>query len=276
MRYFITVLLASCGLTFGERVEWIGNGTITGLSGVFEGEGMAVDDDVSITFSYDDDAGFDTTKDIPPPFTERERDYYDEINLTMTVVIGGRTWEGSVVSGISGIPATIFVRTGAFSERFNPLIREEELAEFSSFPQDAGMGDNTIGMNFNGTAPIFLQSGIEVDSINPLHITSATGSITTGGSANTLAFSLEISSLKVRTPVEVPDDVPLVLSIEAEETAVILSWQTEGGVTYQLQEGSGLEENDWTTVVTVLGNGEAVTRSLVKPTGTHFYRLIKE
>ena len=277
MRFLIPLVLTICGLAHGDRVQWTGTGTVTSVTGAFDEGGIAADDQVSMTFSYDDDAEFDQRKDIPPPFSERERDYYSDVNLSMTVTVGDHTWEGSVVSGVLGLPLTLFVRTGNFSEKFEPLLREEEMAEFTSFPFDAEMGDNTIGMKFDGNAPVFLQSGIEVDSINPLEITNATGSITTGGNGNTLAFSLEIGSIRVSPPDEGPvDDEPLVLSIETGETTVSLSWETEVGVSYQLQEAAGLEEDDWTTVEATAGTGETVTSSRLRSAETRFYRLIRE
>lgn len=277
MRFSIPLVLTICGLAHGDRVQWTGTGTVTSVTGAFDEGGIAADDQVSMTFSYDDDAEFDQRKDIPPPFSERERDYYSDVNLSMTVTVGDHTWEGSVVSGVLGLPLTLFVRTGNFSEKFEPLLREEEMAEFTSFPFDAEMGDNTIGMKFDGNAPVFLQSGIEVDSINPLEITNATGSITTGGNGNTLAFSLEIGSIRVSPPDEGPvDDEPLVLSIETGETTVSLSWETEVGVSYQLQEAAGLEEDDWTTVEATAGTGETVTSSRLRSAETRFYRLIRE
>ena len=195
----------------------------------------------------------------------------------MEVTVGERMWAGSLASGIDGFPYTVFVVTGEVQERFEPVIDEDELAEFSSFPLDVGAGDNTIGMKFRGNRAIFLQSGVELDSINPREIIVATGSITTGGSANTLAFAFDFDSIQVRDPsVPLPVPEPFVLNIETDDTTVDLSWETEDTVSYQLQVASGLEETDWMTVETIVGTGEAVRRSLARVDETRFYRLIRE
>ncbi|MDB4722823.1 hypothetical protein OAF11_02105, partial [Akkermansiaceae bacterium] len=70
--------------------------------------------------------------------------------------------------------------------------------------------------------------------------------------------------------------VPFVLNVSADETTVSLNWQTDLNVSDQLQEGSSLDEADWTTIETVSGTGDSVTRSRVRVEGTRFYRLIRE
>ncbi|MDB4506815.1 hypothetical protein N9055_01210 [Akkermansiaceae bacterium] len=274
MRLFIPIFISTIGILYADRVEWIGEGQVTSASGVFGADGIAVDDEVSMKFSYNDDAGFITTKEV---FGETNRDFYENVELAMMVTIGERTWEGSVTTGVAGFPETIFVSTGFFKERFDPVLREAELAEFSSFPLDTEAGDNSMRMEFKGNDAVFLQSGIEVDSINPREIIVANGSITTGGTANILAFALDFDSIQVRTPGdELGEPVPFVLNVSAGETTVNLSWETELNVSYQLQEASGLEEADWTTIETISGTGDSVTRSRVRVEETRFYRLVRE
>ncbi|MDB4577580.1 hypothetical protein N9090_00210 [bacterium] len=274
MRSIILIFISSFGVLHADRVEWVGEGQVTSASGVFGAEGIAENDEVSMKFSYEDDAGFSTPASNP---FQTDRDFYENVDLEIEVTVGGQTWAGSLASGIDGVEYTIFVRTGQVAERFDPLIREVEMAEFSSFPLDVEAGDNTIGMKFRGNVAVFLQSGIEVDSINSREITSATGSITTGGAANKLAFALDLDSIQVRTPSDGPGDaVPFVLNVSADETTVILNWQTVLNVSDQLQEGSSLDEADWTTIETVSGTGDSVTRSRVRVEGTRFYRLIRE
>ncbi|MDB4287207.1 hypothetical protein N9930_00285 [bacterium] len=166
MRSIILIFISSFGVLHADRVEWVGEGQVTSASGVFGAEGIAENDEVSMKFSYEDDAGFSTPASNP---FQTDRDFYENVDLEIEVTVGGQTWAGSLASGIDGVEYTIFVRTGQVAERFDPLIREVEMAEFSSFPLDVEAGDNTIGMKFRGNVAVFLQSGIEVDSINGWH-----------------------------------------------------------------------------------------------------------
>ncbi len=271
MRAILLGSLLSFGLAQAETVEWIAEGAVTSTGGVFGEAGIAVDEVVSVSFTYEDDAGFNPLKLITFPGFEEDRDYYDGVNLAMKVVIGERTWEGMVETGTPGRPETLFFRRGVFTDRLDPLVREEESGVFSSFPLSHEDGKDSVGIKFLGSF-VFSESAISADVISPVELTSAIGTITTGGDA--LGFSLSIASIEVREIF--PDPIVPELEIVGGEESVTLAWASVVDQRYQLQMSSTLEADDWMTIETRDGNGELIDIVRARAAETVFYRLLQE
>jgi hypothetical protein len=269
MRLLVGSTFILFGILNAEIVEWTAEGAVTRAEGAFGDAGIALDDEVSMTFFYNDDAGFVVTA---MTFLQEDRAYYEEVNLGIKVVIGERIWEGSVENGVEGIPQTLFARFGQVPERMNPELREAESAEFVSFPLSDGGGNDIVGMEIRGSNALF-GDGIDVASINLDQISSATGSIMTGGVE--LRFSLDPASFTVGIQGDGPSGpaAPEVMLTALEET-VELQWQSAFNESYEVQSSTTLEEGSWTTFETIAGNGDPLTRSYALSIGNVFYRLV--
>jgi hypothetical protein len=269
MGWFGVFALCLIGILHAEIVEWTAEGAVTRAEGTFGEGGIALDDEVSMTFFYNDDAGFVVTA---MNFLQEDRAYYEEVNLGIKVVIGERIWEGSVETGVAGIPQTLFARFGQVPERMNLELREAESAEFVSFPLSDGGGSDILGMEIRGSNAL-LGDGIDVASINLDQISSATGSIMTGGVE--LRFSLDLASIAVGIQGGGPSgpEAPEVMLTALEET-VELRWQSAFNESYEVQSSLTLEEESWTSLETIAGNGDPLIRSYALSGETIFYRLV--
>ena len=272
MGWFGFFVLCLIGILHAEIVEWTAEGAVTRAEGTFGEGGIALDDEVSMTFFYNDDAGFVVTA---MNFLQEDRAYYEEVNLGIKVVIGERIWEGSVENGVEGIPQTLLARFGQVPERMNLELREVESAEFVSFPLSDGGGIDILGMEIRGSNAL-LGDGIDVASINLDQISSATGSIMTGGVE--LRFSLDLASIAVGIQGGGPTGPEaLELGIEVVDSDVapiILVWQSSLGVKYLVEQSISLKDDDWSPIEAIDGTGDVIDYPLTQSPGPRFYRLV--
>ncbi|MGJ8696255.1 MAG: hypothetical protein ACSHYF_08045 [Verrucomicrobiaceae bacterium] len=265
----LTSLLITTAL--GDTVIWTASGTITNRTGVFLNEAYPNGTPVTLSMSYSD---FAESDGLGGAVGQNDVDYLRNLDLKINISIADSLWAGSIFSGISGAPYTLFVRTNQFPipERFEPALHQSEGATFSSFPLSAGESNDTISLKFGGPNT-FMDFGIWVRGFSIDQIDSATGTIMTGGFDNQLTFTLEPSSITIT---DTPAIVPLAPTIQSgfDGTNILLNWPSQDGVAYHLERTTDLASGSWTPVETISGDGTVLTASIPKQSENTFFRII--
>ncbi|MDB4438347.1 hypothetical protein N9195_02020 [bacterium] len=266
--------IATLAATQAETVLWKATGTVDNLGGSFQGQDLSSGDPLELRMTYSDDAEPDLIAEI---FGRVESDYRQNINLSLTVTSGNRTWQGAVTSADRGSPRTFFTKiTNPFATAEFVEITATTLdqATFSSFPFRQDDEAAEISLSFLGANNEFLQGGISVLGFSISNLASATGTLSTG-TGNELAFTLDPASLEILFE---NDEViiPPVVSISTTVTpdSIALTWLTDIRFSYRVESTSDLEAETWSVVETRNGTDTPVTRFYPLDKETFFYRVV--
>lgn len=235
---------------------------------------------VEIRMTYSDEATFNNDMiDIPRSnFASVDTDHRIDLNLELTVTIGGRTWKGITSTGIPGSPYTFLVRTQNFTgaEFVKPIVNSQEGGTFSEFSLDAGEGDDQISLTFNGSAITFVGAGIRAADFSVDDLGSAEGFIQSDSSSNQLAFSIDPTTVQILNESDeiVPPVAPTVTASIVQGRAA-LSWQSDLRFRYRVESSPLLNMTTWNVIETKNGTGAIISVDYEKPADTtFFYRVV--
>lgn len=251
-----------------EIVLWKASGSITSASETFNDESLPIGSPVSIRMTYNDQSEEVILKSV---LGDVESDFRTGIDLTLTIKIGNRTWEGKTVSGISALPHTFFTKVRSFTstpESVTATVDTRDNGSFSSFPLGAPDSPHTIELNFLGPKT-FLGVGIESLEIDPSVITNATGLLKSGSSQ--LQFDIEPASVQVLDLAREP--VPPVINVSTPGNLFRINWRSSPFFTYRIERSLTLHSDSWSTVETINGTGAAFTRQYPRGESPEFYRI---
>ena len=276
MKLIVTLIYLSVFTLCAETVTWKVSGTVNSASGGFSTSGISAGQDVEVEFSYDSEAGYHVT--ATNVFAE-DRDYFDEINLNVSVKINGQTWSGTLGSGINNsLPRTFFTTDAAgvpITEKVYCTLEEEDGASMTSFPQSLGGGKDKIHNLFNGVSqdPEFVNGGIGVNQINASKAGSATGvihTVDTSGVEQNIFYTLDVSTLTIMG--EQPPPATPEVSISLTGDLVTLTWQSEVDVIYCVDASETLM--NFAPVEFVSGDGTVLSVTVAKTYEKEFFRVV--
>lgn len=276
MSKFLALILCLASGVKAETVLWKANGSLTTGTGLFQRQDLSPDDPVVIRMTYRDDAIQEVTSGLS--FGGRiDSDYWQNIDLKITISVGSYTWEGAVVTANRGSPFTFFTRDKvetATPESVEVKISTTDQGSFSSFPFRLGQSSASFFLNFLGANSALLGSGISADQIHPEHLSTANGRISTG-LGNDLSFTIDPTSLEVLFEAdEVTPPIAPPASIFTTSETVILSWQSDSRFRYRVESTPDLFSDLWTEIETRFGTDTTITRTYPRPSSTLFYRII--
>ena len=257
-----------------ETVLWKATGSLTSGTGVFLRNDLSSDDPVTIRMTYDDGATQDITTNT---FGRVDSDYWENIDLQITISTGTYTWEGTVGTADMDSPYTFFTQVKdpfPTAESLQAKLSTTDQGEFSSFPFRLAESTSSFFLDFRGTNSSLLGSGIRADDIHPEHLATAIGKISTGV-GNDLSFSIEPSSLEILFE---KDDVILPPapepSIAATSGSATLTWQSDFRFRYRVESTANLSAVSWTILETRNGTGTDISRTYPATNSPLFYRVV--
>lgn len=257
-----------------DTVLWKADGTLSSGTGVFLRNDLSPDDPVTIRMTYDDGATQDITTNT---FGRIDSDYWQNIDLKITISTGDYTWEGTVETANMGIPYTFFTRVKdpfPTPESLEVKLSSVDQGEFSSFPFRLADSTSSFFLDLRGANSSLLDSGIRTDDIHPEHLTSATGKISTGV-GNDLSFSINPDSLEViNESEEIIPPVEPKPSIAVTPENVSLTWPSDFRYLYRVESTTDLSSDLWTSLETRNGTGATISRSYPLSDSTLYYRVV--
>lgn len=257
-----------------DEIRWTASGSVTSVTGSgFSEQGVAVSETVSIEMSMDSDATLDGRSFIPigEAFAGRAH-FHGAIGLAIKVRIGSRTWE-SRLTQVAQNPSSPTIETVCWDLAGNPdtmavILRESEGGEFPQFPFDGTPSTRVMEVTIaDNTSPaeLFEIHILPPTTTNTSHVTDATGAIRSGDEA--ISFALDPETVRVSGP-------PVPASIARTETGVELTWPTDIGQTYRIEDTGDFRI--WRTVTTEEANADSLSVPL-EPFGefpnSRFYRV---
>ncbi|MDA7888038.1 hypothetical protein N9A86_01470 [Akkermansiaceae bacterium] len=206
-RQLLPIFMATASLANAATVAWTANGTVSSATGVYSADGIVADTPVGIEMKYDDQAGHTITKELPF-FSVEEIDYWNSIDLSISITIGDQTWKGNVHTapddnGFRTLFLKLDGKEGA-SESITATIQDDDGGSFEFFPLEVEAENSLIQLLFSSTDNNFLSNSVAENSLDENLITSATGFLQSG-SSNKITFDLDPASIAIENEVLPPN-----------------------------------------------------------------------
>ncbi len=239
-------ILAACSLLpallVAHPIKWTATGTVTEVTAAGYPE-VAASDPVEVAFSYDSDAHVNGLSALPfgNGIFNYKAEFSDDLDLKMSVKIGGQTWEGMLpFSPRGGIHAlhSLSWDGGGSPDTLTLKLDLTDGATFPGFPYTGTNAPRNIELVLTDTLQpcAFLnQQSLPGGSTQVSQITAATGLVSAG--TDRIRFALDLASIEV---VEEEPKIPITLTKTI--TGIELKWFGEPGVFYQLFESDDMSE----------------------------------
>lgn len=258
------------GIANADLVLWTAQGKVTTLAGTFQAAGIQAEDTVGFRMTYDDKADLVESKNV---FGLVEADFRKNIHLTVTLTIGESIWSGTVASGSDPLPATLFTRfnSNPGNEILEATLDGKDGGSFSAFPFALADANHTLSAKFTGPNT-FLGNGIESLEIDPSVLTSATGFLRSGSSANQVQFTLDPTTVSV---IDLADDpFAPVVTLATAGNDLEMAWPSDPRFDYRLEMTSELDAQEWTAVASFPGTGGPISRILPRGDTNTYLRVV--
>ena len=287
IKIFLSVLVAgsSCGQC--AEVQWTATGSVTLVRGEDFLQAAMVGAPVSIELSYDNASEGDIFRqifDFSDQLFWQQEEYYNQINLNLSIRIGNESWQGTLGSGASGSPYSIEIQdvklAGGTADFFRATVAKEDGGSFPVFPGGDIPGANpSMRVEFrdesteDGEAPDYLDStDLACVSQSVSRITEALGFIS-NGMGQVIRFTVDPATIRAR--LSVPEQIELRKVVyDREFDEVLLTWASIPGRFYIIQYLA--EDLCWREKSSTLAVSSETTWAVLPLRETELYRVIEE
>lgn|GEM_PF-3853393 len=279
------LFLSLVALACGDEVRWTAVGTVASVSGSgFSATGASPGAAVSVEMSYDSGATLDEQSFLIFPgagdgggdaYAGRAH-FYGAVGLRIAIRVGELVWEGRLPevarNQLTPTIETVSWDLGGAPDTMSVDLREAEGASFPEFSFGGAPGERRLEIELTDSVTPCELLYIHVlppTTTDTSQVTAASGAVRAGGES--ITFTLDPATVRVSGP-------PVPASISARKSGVDLSWPSEDGKTYRIEDSGDFRV--WRKVgESELGSGEVMVVPL-SPFGEHperrFYRVFEE
>mgnify|MGYP004230182813 CR=1 FL=1 len=269
------------------EVQWTARGSVTLVRGEDFLQIATTGAPVSIELSYDNASEgeiFRQIFDFSDQLFWQQEEYYNQINLNLSITIGNNTWQGILGSGSSGSPYSLEIQdvklAGDTADFFRVTVAKEDGGSFPVFPGGDIPGVNpSMRVEFRdestggGEAPDYLDStDLACVSQSVTRITEALGFVS-NGLGQVIRFTVDPTTIRARlSALEEIELRKVVYDPEFDE--VLLTWASIPGKFYIIQYLA--EDLCWREKSSTLAVSSETTWSVLPLRETELYRVIEE
>ena len=285
----IVLVVLVTGSFYGNcaEVQWTASGSVSFVRGEHFLQVATEGAPVSIELSYDNASEGDIFRqifDFNDQLFWQQEEYYDDIDVSLSVTIGDNTWRGTLGSGSSGSPYSIEIQdvklAGDTVDFFRVTVAGEDGGNFPVFPGGGIPGANpSMRVEFrdesteDGEAPDYLDStDLACVSQSITRITEARGLIS-NGLGQVISFTVDPTTIRARlSALEEIELSKVVYDPEFDE--ILLTWVSTPGKFYIIQYLA--EDLCWREKSSTLAVSSETTLAVLPLRETELYRVIEE